>query len=64
MILSQVYVTPYDENNQPMGDVDGLIHINNKRTGVVFSGGSFDSQNKRFMLISIVEKAIDMAKFQ
>ncbi|PMN52282.1 MSHA biogenesis protein MshQ [Vibrio lentus] len=44
----QVYVTPYDENNQPMGDVDGKS-VSISAQGVVFSGGSFDSQNKRFV---------------
>ncbi len=43
----QVYVTPYDENNQPMDDVDGES-VSISAQGVVFSGGSFDSQNKRF----------------
>ena len=44
----QVYVTPYDENNQPMDDVDGES-VSISAQGVVFSGGSFDSQNKRFV---------------
>ncbi|PTO62566.1 DUF6701 domain-containing protein [Vibrio splendidus] len=45
---AQVYVTPYDDNDQPMDDVDGES-VSISAQGVTFSNGSFDSQNKRFV---------------
>ncbi|PMG38793.1 hypothetical protein BCU97_08025 [Vibrio splendidus] len=45
---AQVYVTPYDDNDQPMDNVDGET-VSISASGVTFSGGSFDSQNKRFV---------------
>ncbi|MFA0491255.1 DUF6701 domain-containing protein [Vibrio splendidus] len=45
---AQVYVTPYDDNDQAMGNVDGET-VSISAQGVTFSNGSFDSQNKRFV---------------
>ncbi|OCH64705.1 DUF6701 domain-containing protein [Vibrio splendidus] len=45
---AQVYVIPYDDNDQPMDSVDGET-VSISAQGVTFSGGSFDSQNKRFV---------------
>ena len=45
---AEVYVVPYDENSQPMSDVNGET-VSISAPEVTFSGGSFDSQNKRFV---------------
>ncbi|EAP92146.1 DUF6701 domain-containing protein [Vibrio splendidus] len=45
---AQIYVTPYDDNDQAMGNVDGET-VSLSALGVTFSNGSFDSQNKRFV---------------
>ncbi|UWZ97812.1 DUF6701 domain-containing protein [Vibrio splendidus] len=45
---AQVYVTPYDDNDHAMGNVDEET-VSISAQGVTFSNGSFDSQNKRFV---------------